>query len=366
VPSPICSQILNPQKVGPTEDTSSPPRKSRRAEQQPALDLGDSIRRKWVRFVVLLGVLLALTLFINPREIGKAITRVSPASLLLATAILSLDRVVMGLKWQHLIRGAGGYLRFRDAVGIYFQSKFVTLAFPASFGGEVLRGILAMRAGLPSHLVVASMVLERVIAAVSSTVLAGLGLAYLFATRDDTYHPPTLLVGIAALAAFTIATAALNRRLHAAVARPIRRHVPQRAFRFLNRLSAAASGYRSRPGVLAVNLGLNIGEHLLQMLALLVLARGLGVTLGFVQFLAATAIIMLVRRGAGLLEGWGLAESGLVMLYNLSGVPAAQSAALALTLWATSLCASLPGALLLPRLVVRNPETLKGSSLINS
>jgi uncharacterized membrane protein YbhN (UPF0104 family) len=203
---------------------------------------------------------------------------------------------------------------------------------------------------------VASMVLERVIAAVSSTILAGLGLAYLLATRDTTYHPPVLLVGIAALAAFTIAAAVLNRRLHRAVARPIRRHVPQRAFRFLNRLSAAASSYRSRPGVLAANLGLNIGEHLLQMLALLVLARGLGVSLGFGPFLAATAIIMLVRRGAGLLEGWGLAESGLVMLYHLSGVPAAQSAALALTLWATSLCASLPGALLLPRFMVRNTE----------
>lgn len=324
--------------------------------QPPALDLSDTSRRRWVRLVVLLAVLLALTLFINPQEIGKALTHVSPASLLLATLILSFDRVVMGLKWQHLIRGAGGHLRLRDAVGIYFQSKFVTLAFPASFGGEVLRGVLGMRAGLASHLVVASMILERVIAAVSSTILAGLGLVYLFATRDNTYHPPVLLVGIAALAAFAIAAAALNRRLHAAVARPIRRCLPQRAFRFLNRLSAAASSYRSRPRVLAANLGLNIGEHLLQMLALLVLARGLGVSLGFAQFLAATAIIMLVRRGAGLLEGWGLAESGLVMLYNLSGVPAAQSAALALTLWATSLCASLPGALLLPRLVVRDTE----------
>jgi uncharacterized protein (TIRG00374 family) len=325
--------------------------------QARALDPGDPSRRKWIRFVILLVVLLVLTLFINPREIGKALTHVSPVSLLLATAILSFDRVVMGLKWQHLIRGAGGHLRLRDAVGIYFQSKFVTLAFPVSFGGEVLRVTLGMRAGLTSHLVVASMILERVIAAVSSTILAGLGLAYLFATRDTSYQPPVLLVGLAALAAGVLATAALNRRLHAAVGRPIRRHLPQRAFRFLNRLSAAASSYRSRPGILGANLGLNIGEHLLQMTALLVLARGLGVSLGFAPFLAATAIIMLVRRGAGLLEGWGLAESGLVLLYNLSGVPAAQSAALALTLWATSLCASLPGAILLPRLVVRSTET---------
>jgi uncharacterized protein (TIRG00374 family) len=275
----------------------------------------------------------------------------------LAIFILFLDRIMMGLKWQHLIRGAGGRLRLRDAVGIYFQSKFVTLAFPATFGGEVLRGVLGVRAGLPSHLVVASMILERVIAAVSSSILAGLGLFYLFTANDSAPRPSVVLVGVAGLGALAIAAAALNRRFHAAVARPVRRYLPDKIYRFFDRLSAAASSYRSHPGVLAANLGLNLSEHLLQMLALLVLARGLGVTLGFFQFMAATAIIMLVRRGAGMLEGWGLAESGLIMLYNLSGVPAAQSAALALTLWATSLCASLPGAFLLPRAAIRSAKT---------
>jgi uncharacterized protein (TIRG00374 family) len=342
----------NRRKVS-TQTLAAPPQQTQIPDEPPASALGESPRRNWLRFGVLAAVLVTIALFIDPREIGRALAGVSPAALVVATLILVLDRVMMGLKWQHLIWGAGGRLRLRDAVGIYFQSKFVTLAFPASFGGEVLRGVLGVRAGLPGHLVVASMVLERVIAAVSSTTLAAVGLAYLFLTTDKTPRPSALLVALAALIAITIAAAALNRRFHAVVARPVRRYLPERVFRFFDRLSAAASSYRDRLGVLAANLVLNIGEHLLQMLALLVLARGLGVTLGVVQFLAATAIIMLVRRGAGMLEGWGLAESGLVMLYNLSGVPAAQSAALALTLWATSLCASLPGAFLLPRAAIR-------------
>jgi hypothetical protein len=37
------------------------------------------------------------------------------------------------------------------------------------------------------------------------------------------------------------------------------------------------------------------------------------------------------------------------VLYGIAEVPFAQSAALAMVLWATSLLASLPGALLLPR-----------------
>lgn len=312
-----------------------------------------AIRRGWLRLVVTLALLLGLPLFIHPREIVAALARISPTALVIAIIVLSLDRILMGVKWQHLIRGAGGRLRLRDAIGIYFQSKFLTLAFPASFGGELLRAVLGTRAGVPGHLVLASMLLERVIAAFSSTLLAGLGLLYLFIASKESSPAQVLLVGGAGMAIGTIAAVLMNRRLHLAVAGLAGRYLPERILQFAGRLSAAATSYRSRPGVLAVNLGLNLSEHLLQMFALLILALGLGVALSTTHFLAASALVMLVRRGAGILEGWGLAESGLIMLYNISGVPAAQSAALALALWATSLCATLPGAFLLPRSAVR-------------
>jgi uncharacterized protein (TIRG00374 family) len=310
-------------------------------------------RRKWLRLAVLVALLLAGAVFLDPREVVSAITRISPAALVLAIILLSIDRIVMGLKWRHLVRGAGGELRLNDAVGIYFQSKFITLAFPASFGGELLRGILGTRAGVPGYLVIASMLLERVVAAVSSTVLASLGLFYLLTATGGASYPPILIVAGGAVVAGLIAVTVLNRRFHAFVGRLVQRYLPATIFSSLERLSAAASSYSARPGLLSVNLIINIGEHMLQIAAIFVLARGMGITLEAAPFLAVTAVIMLVRRGAGMLEGWGLAESGLVMLYNLSGVPAAESFALALALWATSLIASLPGAFLLPRSALR-------------
>jgi uncharacterized protein (TIRG00374 family) len=309
--------------------------------------------RKWLRITVLIALLLAVAVFLDPREVITAITKISPPALVLAIILLCIDRVVMGAKWRHLVRGAGGELRLTDAVGIYFQSKFITLAFPASFGGEVMRGILGTRAGVPGYLVIASMLLERVVAAVSSTVLASLGLFYLLTTADAE-HPPIFIVAGGAVVASLIVVSVLNRRFHTVVGRLVRRHLPKPVFSFLERLSAAAGTYRARPGLLGVNLIINICEHMLQIAALFVLARGMGITLDVAPFLAVTAVIMLVRRGAGMLEGWGLAESGLVMLYNLSGVPAAESVALALALWATSLIASLPGAFLLPRTALRH------------
>jgi len=166
--------------------------------------------RKWLRITVLIALLLAVAVFLDPREVITAITEISPPALVLAIILLSIDRIVMGVKWRHLVRGAGGELRLTDAVGIYFQSKFITLAFPASFGGEVMRGILGTRAGVPGYLVIASMLLERVVAAVSSTVLASLGLFYLLTATVNAADPPIFIVAGGAVVASLIAISVLT------------------------------------------------------------------------------------------------------------------------------------------------------------
>jgi hypothetical protein len=65
--------------------------------------------------------------------------------------------------------------------------------------------------------------------------------------------------------------------------------------------------------------------------------------------MAITTVVMLARRVLGFLESWGLAETAVVVIYNLFGVPGELSVGLALCLWATSIVATLPGAYLLHR-----------------
>jgi uncharacterized protein (TIRG00374 family) len=296
-------------------------------------------------------LLVAFVAFVDIGEVAYDLSLLPTSAVLLAVLLLTLDRFMMGLKWRQLVLGAGARMRLLDAVAIYYQSKFATLVFPAVFGGEVLRGVLGARAGVPSHVLLASMVVERVVAALSSLILAGVGLWYLGTLPSyDQYGATAGLLVLAAGATLgAMALVALHRPSHKLAGRVVRRWVPERVFRVLERLSDTALRYKQLPGVLSVNLALTLVEHLLQMLALYVMARGLGVSFTLMHFIAMTSIIMLVRRGAGFLEGWGIAESGVVMLYTLFGVSASRSAALALALWAVSLLACLPGGYLLWR-----------------
>jgi uncharacterized protein (TIRG00374 family) len=317
-----------------------------------------------LRLGIVAVLLVAAAFFVNPREVIAILARLPPVSVGLAIALLSLDRLMMGLKWRHLVTSAGAQLRLTDAVAIYYQSKFATLVFPAVFGGEIIRGVLGSRAGVPNYVLVASMVVERVVAAVSWIVLAGLGLWYLgtLPSYAQYGHTVTLLAAAAGTCLAAVALLALHRPSHKLIGRVLRRWVPERVFRLLDQLSAATVRYRHAPQVLLTNMSLTLVEHVVQMLALYALAVGLDIGLPALHFFAATAIIMLVRRGAGFLEGWGIAESGIVMLYVLFGVSVSHSAALALALWAASLLACLPGGYLLGRSAWRGVPVDRGKA----
>jgi uncharacterized protein (TIRG00374 family) len=263
--------------------------------------------------------------------------------------VLSADRVMMGLKWRHLVNGAGGKMRIRDAVAIYYQSGFAALILPTSVGGEVLRGFLGQRAGVPLSLILASMVVEKLVAAVSSVILAGLAAVYLvLVTSGSDQTIIVLVLGSAAVVALVVFLATYQNA-HEWVGRLVRRWAPERGFQTLDRFSTRVVEYRKRRALLNVNLLFNIGEHTLQFLALYLLARGLGIDFGLLPFLAVTALVMLVRRTLGFLESWGLAETAVVVIYSLFGVQRELSVGLAFSLWATSIIATLPGAFLLYR-----------------
>jgi glycosyltransferase 2 family protein len=297
-----------------------------------------------------LALVIAIFTLVDVKAVVGAVRRIPLGLLGLALLVLSVDRAAMGLKWRHLIRGAGADIRASDSISAYYQSGFAALLLPTSIGGEVIRGMAGQRAGVPGHIVVASMVLEKLVASVSNLTLAGVGAAFIWLAGSGkdigvVVRLSTIpgLVVVAVLAMFG------SRRMHEQVGRLLGRWAPGRVCRAFGQLSARIVDYRARPRLLRANLLFNFGEHLIQFCVLYVLALGLGISLDLATFLAVTAIVMLVKRTAGFLESWGLAEGAVILLYSLFGVPRELSVALALALWATSIIAALPGAYLLQR-----------------
>lgn len=309
--------------------------------------------------LVVKGVLIAAALYLLWRyvdwaRVWSALRAISPGALLLALALVSGDRVLMGFKWRHLVRAAGGSLRIRDATNIYYQTCFTDLVLPNVVASEGLRVYLGRRFGVPLALLLGSMAIERMIAAAVAVVLAALGLLYLAAEVEPQMRQLFLEIIAAASAVGVLGVLAVWwTPLHRFAGRALRERISPRFFALFKKISAALVAYRGQPATLAINLGLAVAENLLQILNFYVIGRGLGIELAILPFFAAISVTALVRRLAMHVEGRGLGEGAAVVMFALLGVQKDAAVALTFAHYALWLFASLPGAYLLVRSGVR-------------
>jgi uncharacterized protein (TIRG00374 family) len=301
--------------------------------------------------VVLIGLAIyALWRWVDWGRVWGSLSSMSPVALVIAVALASADRVLMGFKWRQLVRAAGGRMRLRDATNIYYQTCFTDLVFPNVVASEGLRVYLGRRLGLSISLLLGSMAIERMIAAAVAIVLASAGLLYVAAEVE-----PQMRQAFLEIIAATAVIAALGllalwwTPLHRVAGRALREKVSPRIFQLLKKISAALVAYRGQPATLAINLVLAIAENLLQIVNFYVIGRGLGIRVPFFPFVAAIAVTALVRRLAMHVEGKALGEGAAVVMFALLGVQKDAAVALTFAHYALWLLASLPGAYLLFR-----------------
>lgn len=302
-----------------------------------------------IQLVVLAALIAAAVVWVDLSTVYARISSLSPAPLAAGVALGLACRVVMGYKWRQLILAAGGRLPLSRAVSVYFQSGFSGRLVSIGVGGDLLRAWLVGRAGVPGGIVLGSIAVEKVTALISTVVLASFGALYLIMRVSDGAPDPLLwLIGAGVVACAVGATLLLYAPAHARAA-VLLRWLPARVAGLADRASAAVLGYRRTPGALAINFGLAVFEQLLQVMKLYVVGRALGIDLPAAEFLAALMVVLFARRAAGYLEGLGLAEGVSVIALTLLGIAPEAAVALAVTNYAISTVAALPGAYLLWR-----------------
>ena len=306
--------------------------------------------RSCLRVLLILTAAYLLWHWVDWRRVWAALSSMSPLALLIAVALASADRVLMGFKWRQLVHAAGASLRLRDASSIYYQTCFTDLVFPNVVASEGLRVYLGRALGIPLALLLGSMAIERMVAAAVAIGFAAAGLLYLAAAVEPQMRQIFLEIigGTAAVAALGV-LAIWWTPVHRIAGRAVRERISPRVFHLLKRISAALVAYRAQPRALAINLVLAIAENLLQIVNFYVIGRALGIRVPVLPFFAAIAVTALVRRLAMHVEGRGLGEGAAVVMFALLGVQKDAAVALTFAHYALWLLASLPGAYLLLR-----------------
>lgn len=261
----------------------------------------------------------------------------SAAPLVLAAAVLLMIGTIFlaALRWKLLVRGEG--LSLKTAVQLSFAGMFFGQVLPATIGGDVVRGVMAGRAGMAWREVVASIVLDRITALLASVILILAGLPALANAAVGVSVAGTATVS-AGLALMVVAGLYADRiPLPAVLAGNDKVAVLRR---LVGRLR---EGLLSKAGAVALALSLVIQLTTVAIVLTIALSFEIAVTpmaaflvVPFAVFAAAVPVSV---------NGWGVREGLMVSGLGLFGVAAGDALLISVVLGLSVIVAVLPGSL---------------------
>lgn len=296
-----------------------------------------------VRLLVSLGLIGFLVSTIDIRDAIRPIPRVGWVYILLMAFLTNVDRGLMSYKWNLLLRARRLEMPFATVMRSYYVGTIWGLFLPTAVGGDILRSILLRRETERSAEVVASVVLERILALASALCLGLFAAIVLPLVIDDPYE---ILIATSMIVPLIVVISMVAVSFSSAPIRWLKKRVPEAPRRLLAKLKEVYDSYqlygRDR-GLMARFFLWSLVEQCIPVVCVFLISLALDTKAPFVDFLVFVPIIMIPARLPISLDGFGIRESLYVYFFTFVGVPAAEALRLGFIAHVLGLLALLPG-----------------------
>jgi uncharacterized membrane protein YbhN (UPF0104 family) len=256
----------------------------------------------------------------------------------LALAVLALAFVVGALRWRVFARRLNIALTIGAALRLSLIGQFFGQVLPAGVGGDAVRAWLLVRRGADVGPSVGSIVLDRLAGLAALLFMIALSLPETLTLVDDANTRwglgLLLVIGVAGIAILF----GLSYLPHA-IARWRRVRILADTIR-----EARRAGLSPRPASSAV--GLSLFGHVLSVLTVFLIAKGLGLTIAPLACLVLVPPVMLVAILPISVAGWGVREGAMVAALGFAGIAAGDALAISILFGLGVLAISLTGSVL--------------------
>jgi uncharacterized membrane protein YbhN (UPF0104 family) len=272
--------------------------------------------------------------------LARHVNTASVGFLLLGTALLAVNVLLVGVRWWFLLRRLGvAMLPLGYAMASTYVSVFVGQAMPGPIGSDAVRGWLCYRRGVNLRVTITSLVTDRLLALLGLIVVAGAVWFRHFDAADQSLGRQVAILAVAVVAVGVLGfwlLPVITKALAGRWARFTPVHDLVSMFRFAALSRAGALGMALSCVVVALTVS-----------AVLVFARGFGIALApSIAYLIVPLAVLFSALPISI-GGWGVREASLSYGLTLFGTPADDAALLGLALGIGLLLASLPGGIVM-------------------
>jgi uncharacterized protein (TIRG00374 family) len=299
--------------------------------------------------VARLVVAAALTAYVfwksHPSEVVAAVVRGRWQPMLVAIALVLVDRALMAYRWLQLLCIVNPEDRppLWAVMRIFFVSTFVGTFLPANVGGDVVRAYSLSKHRVTTGDAIASVFMDRMLGVASLLLMSLVGLTL----ARDLIANVTIVAALAAAAAVcTVTLLLVFSSTTDALAAVILRRLPHALAHGGGRLLGSIRQYSGHRGALVSVLGSSLAVQVLRIVQAYFLGRGLGIDAGATAYFAFVPLILLVMLIPVTFNGIGTSQFAFVWFFARAGVPRSPAFALSVLFVALGIVGNLPGGLL--------------------
>lgn len=307
------------------------------------------VRLAWHAAVLAL-IFFAAWHFIDFDEFSAALVSAHWPWLVVLLGLATVDRFLMAGKWLQLLRYVKSTATFGAVLSAYYQVAFMQRFIPSSLSGDALRAFHISRQFQGTSGMLATMVVEKLVAMIAAIALALMGLGLALTERYDAQQWSLFVLVPALLLAVMLC---LRLSLHRPLAEWAIRLMPARVRPSLTRIYDYYGSFRAEPQLLGRHFVYCLIEQVVQVLMWLVAALAIGVETPVLTIFAALSVAQCIRKFAVILEGWLFGEFTMVLICSMFGIPQEQALAFSVLAHVCAVIAALPGAFLFSRSTVR-------------
>lgn len=297
-----------------------------------------------VRLAIAVGLTAYLLWRNDVGAIARAASSVQARWVLLACALVVLDRALMAWRWLALLRPVtsppppvGAVLR------VFFVSSFVGSFLPASIGSDAARAYGLRNHSVPGSAAVASVVMDRALGVVAILLVGLVSVVALTVPAPLGVHVVLLAGGAASLA---LAAIIFIDPVGHLVARACGRLPGASVRAAAARLLAAIRAYRHHHAALAGVLASSIAVQALRVLQAWGLGRALGLDAGLAVYFVAIPVVLLIMLLPITINGLGTGQAAFLWTFGEAGVGRPEALALSILFIALGILGNLPGGVL--------------------
>jgi uncharacterized membrane protein YbhN (UPF0104 family) len=290
-----------------------------------------------------IGTIVALALLVyllgeqGWGEIAAALRQIAAWRLFLALALIAVSRLAVWARWHVLLRSGGVAITPGQSLRVTFAGLFATNFLPTTIGGDVVRLAGTIQLKYDAAVCTASLIVDRLVGMAGMAMTVPLGVpSFLQAGTAQGSLFPALNTQTAGLAAFPYLGKWWRKGWEAAAS-------------LARRLWSALGLWLKQPRAL-LNALLFSWVHMLCLFGILwLLFGGMGEMIPFWLIAGLYSIVYFVTLLPFSINGYGLQEISMTLVFSRLGGTAMSSALTAALLFRTLIMiASLPGVAFVP------------------